>query len=185
MHQFWIETKLGPRALALAGMFLLMLGSCSQNVEYLDSDETLPPPPPLPREDELTGTDLISASRSGRDPGLREAIPPGVRGIVSITPELTAEVGADAALYLIAHAPDGSSRAARRFESPSFPLTFFLGQESVMFAAHPLEGEVTILARIAQTGSAGPAQSGDLGGSSASVQVGDTDLVEVLIDTRR
>jgi cytochrome c-type biogenesis protein CcmH len=52
-------------------------------------------------------------------------------------------------------------------------LDYRIGAADVMMAGSPFEGEVRVSARVSQSGSAGPAQPGDLEGEYAvPVKVG-------------
>jgi hypothetical protein len=88
-------------------------------------------------------------------------------------PELAGKVQDTAALFLILRKVSGPPFAVKRFASPRFPLDYRIGAADVMMAGSPFEGEVRVSARVSQSGSAGPAQPGDLEGEhAASVQVG-------------
>lgn len=98
---------------------------------------------------------------------------PSVSGTVTLAPELAGKVQDTAALFLILRKASGPPFAVKRFASPRFPLDYRIGAADVMMAGSPFEGEVRVSARVSQSGSAGPAQPGDLEGEhAASVQVG-------------
>lgn len=112
-------------------------------------------------------------------------IPPGITGEVTVDPAYADKIHPGAVLYVIARVPGGPPVAARKIEHPVFPVRFFLGQESVMFQGQSLEGEVELSARIAQHGSAGPAEPGDLSGQCPDnpVRVGNSTAYTIHLDT--
>jgi len=101
-------------------------------------------------------------------------------GTISVSQELAGSIPREAVLFVIAHKGAGAPFAAQRIVDPRFPLRYRLGPEDVMMAGTPFEGEVRLSARISRTGSAGPAQPGDLEGERPTpVPVGarDADIV--------
>lgn len=175
---------------AVAGL-LVFLAACSQNTQDLDSSKPVPPPPPT-LEQQL-GTPANAAAQppsgeTGASPGVvavDRGIPPGITGEVTLPPEYADKIQPGSVLYVIARAPGGPPIAARKIDNPTFPTRFFLGQESVMFEGQSLEGEVDLSARIAQHGSAGPAEPGDLSGQCADnpVKVGNSTPYTINLDT--
>ncbi len=98
---------------------------------------------------------------------------PSISGTVTLAPALAGKVQDTAALFLILRKASGPPFAVKRFASPGFPLDYRIGAADVMMAGSPFEGEVRVSARVSQSGSAGPAQLGDLEGEHAApVQVG-------------
>jgi cytochrome c-type biogenesis protein CcmH len=176
---------------AIAGLFVFA-AACSQNTEDLDSSKPVPPPPPT-LEQQLGTPPANSAAQppsgaTAASPGVvavDRGIPPGITGEVTLAPEYADKIQPGAVLYVIARAPGGPPIAARKIDDPTFPMRFFLGQESVMFEGQSLEGEVDLSARIAQHGSAGPAEPGDLSGQCADnpVKVGNSTPYTINLDT--
>jgi cytochrome c-type biogenesis protein CcmH len=96
-----------------------------------------------------------------------------ISGTVTIAPELVGKVRDASVVFLIVRKASGPPFAVKRFPSPRFPLAYRVGAADVMMAGSPFEGEVRVSARVSQSGSAGPAQPGDLEGEHAApVQVG-------------
>ncbi len=158
-----------------------MLGSCSQNIERIERGNGPPPPPPPFASNFQPGTEASAEELLAR------GTPPGVTGEIRITEELAGEVGPNAALFVFARTQDGAPIAAKRLAHPTFPLRFFLGQESVMFEGQTLEGQIDLQVRVSQSGTAGPPSPGDLLGSCADnpITIGDSQVHEVLIDSRQ
>ena len=96
-----------------------------------------------------------------------------ISGTVILAPELVGKVREASVVFLIVRKASGPPFAVKRFPSPRFPLDYRIGAADVMMAGSPFEGEVRVSARVSQSGSAGPAQPGDLEGEHAApVQVG-------------
>jgi len=104
-------------------------------------------------------------------------------GTVRISPSLAGKVGPGDVLFVIARRGSGPPLAARRVPNPTFPVSFRLGQEDMVMARGPFQGEVSVIARIKKGGAAGPAQPGDLEGSyhGNPVKIGETQI-DVVID---
>ena len=188
---------LGSATVAL----LVLSAACSQNMEDLDSGKPVPPPPPTLEQQvgappgnsttQATGNGTAQSpggAPTGAPPGVvavDRGIPPGITGEVTLDPQYADKIQPGAVLYIIARVPGGPPVAARKIDHPAFPVRFFLGQESVMFQGQSLEGEVDLSVRIAQHGSAGPAEPGDLSGQCADnpVRVGNSTVYTVNLDT--
>ncbi len=112
------------------------------------------------------GTLFTSLGPSERPaPGAGPAIGgPAISGTVSLASELRGRLSEGETLFIIAHKGPGPPFAVKRVIGPHFPLTYRLGPEDVMAAGMPFEGEVSISARLSQSGTAGPAQPSDLEG---------------------
>jgi hypothetical protein len=88
-------------------------------------------------------------------------------------------------LFVIARKAAGPPFAVKRIASPRFPLAYRLGPEDAMMAGSAFEGEVRVSARLSRTGTAGPAEAGDLEGEHpVRVPVGSRD-VDILISRVR
>ena len=110
---------------------------------------------------------------------------PVIAGTVSVAPELTARASLIRVLFIVARKGAGPPFAVTRIVDPTFPLTYRIGQEDVMTAGTPFEGEVSVSARLSATGSAGPAQPGDLEGEHPGrVKIG-AQGVDILISRVR
>ena len=113
-----------------------------------------------------------------------------VSGTIRILPELQTKISSTAVLYVIARPSgqlSGPPVAVKRYVPPfQFPLAFQLSQEDAMIPDMPFKGELTISARISQSGSAMPAASGDLDSSQGprQVKVGESGF-EMILDRRQ
>jgi cytochrome c-type biogenesis protein CcmH len=140
----------------LAALAALSIGILIANLE---------PPSSSPE-----GTNL-SASASAPGPSGAEAA--SISGVIRIAPELQDRVGAADVLFIIAHLGSGPPFAVQRIVAPRFPVAYRLGSADVMSPGVPFQGEVTMSARLSKTGTAGPAQPGDLEGERpGSVTIG-------------
>jgi cytochrome c-type biogenesis protein CcmH len=92
---------------------------------------------------------------------------PEISGTITVARDLTGRVQDGSVLFVIAHKAAGPPFAVQRIVSPRFPLAYRLGPEDLMMAGSAFEGEVRVSARLSRTGSAGPAQPGDLEGEHA------------------
>jgi hypothetical protein len=112
--------------------------------------------------------------------------PPGqdvsdIRGTITMAPELAGRVREGSVLFIIARKAAGPPFAVKRITAPRFPFRYRIGSEDVMMAGNAFDGEVRVSARVSQTGSAGPPQTGDLEGEhGATVRVG-ADNVDMVI----
>jgi cytochrome c-type biogenesis protein CcmH len=101
---------------------------------------------------------------------------PGIAGTISVASELRGRVSDEDTLFIIARKGTGGSGApfaVRRIAAPRFPLEYRLGPDDVMMAGMAFEGEFHLSARLSKSGTAGPAQRGDLEGEyPAQVKVG-------------
>ncbi|MEZ4648489.1 MAG: hypothetical protein R3E97_06795 [Candidatus Eisenbacteria bacterium] len=167
------------RWMLVLALFAVGVG-CSQNTERIDKNQP-PPPPPRP----LAGQSGSPAPSGGGGGEMAPTDAVSIEGEVQIAPELLEKIGPNAALFVFARRPGGGPVAATRIGSPQFPLHYKLTNQNVMFSDEGLSGELDIVARISQSGTAGPASPGDLSGSAAGnpVTVGDGQAHDILIDT--
>jgi cytochrome c-type biogenesis protein CcmH len=125
---------------------------------------SLSPPENTPRE---------TGAGPGGPPAPAASGGSSISGTVTLAPALAGKVQDTAVLFLILRKASGPPFAGKRFASPRFPLDYRIGAADVMMAGSRFEGEVRVSARVSQSGSAGPAQPGDLEGEHAApVQVG-------------
>lgn len=125
---------------------------------------SLSPPENAPRE---------TGAGPGGPPAPAASGGSSISGTVTLAPALAGKVQDTAVLFLILRKASGPPFAVKRFASPRFPLDYRIGAADVMMAGSRFEGEVRVSARVSQSGSAGPAQPGDLEGEHAApVQVG-------------
>ena len=188
------------RLLCLAAVLLLV--ACDQNSRRLSEGEPLPPAPvglraqlgmpSTPGTGRSTQPESQPESQPGTSPdasgtpggGPTEAAEAGaISGTLRLAPELDAQVSPGAAVYIIARKPSGPPVAAARFE-PEFPLQFQIGKDHMMFEGAEFAGDFDLVARIAQKGTAGGAEPGDIEGKAAGnpVAVGSSS-VEIVLDT--
>lgn len=85
-------------------------------------------------------------------------------GIIRIAPDLEGRVAPDAVLYIIARSGEGPPLAVKQVPHPTFPYVYSLDRDDVMLPGVAFQGEVSVIARIAQGGSAGPPRPGDMEG---------------------
>jgi len=104
---------------------------------------------------------------------------------VSLSPELSARVSPDEALFIYARALQGPKMplAAARRQVKELPLTLSLDDSGAMMPAMKISNfeQVVVGARVSRSGGA-IAQSGDLKGEVAPVTVGADTLIEIVID---
>jgi cytochrome c-type biogenesis protein CcmH len=69
-------------------------------------------------------------------------------------------------LFVIVRRPSGPPRpiAAKRFDQPTFPVTFEITADDVMVKGTELRGMVDVIARLDRDGQAGQPQPGDMEG---------------------
>ncbi|RPI11615.1 MAG: hypothetical protein EHM71_00320 [Zetaproteobacteria bacterium] len=138
-----------------------------------------PPEPPASRPDAASGA---PASVPTAAPG---ADGTDIRGTVSIAQDLEARLTSASVLFVIARRAAGPPIAVKRIASPRFPLEYRIGSADLMTAGSTLEGEVRIGARVAQAGTAGPPQSGDLEGEHPVPVTAGTRNVDIAISRVR
>jgi len=102
-------------------------------------------------------------------------------GTVTLAQSVTPPAIEGAVLFVIARKTAGAPLAVARIPEPRFPQPFRIGSDNVMMAGAPLEGAIHLSARLSRSGSAGPAQPGDLEGDLPEpVAVGSAGVVLVL-----
>jgi len=110
---------------------------------------------------------------------------PEITGTITVARDLIGRVQDTSVLFVIARKAAGPPFAVKRIASPRFPLVYRIGPEDVMMAGSAFDGEVRVGARLSRTGSAGPAQPGDLEGEHpVPVRVG-APRVDILISRVR
>lgn len=89
-----------------------------------------------------------------------------IAGQVLIAPHLAEQVKPTDVLFIIVRRPTGPPRplAAKRIDSPSFPVTFEITSADVMVQGTELRGMVDVIARLDRDGQAGQPQPGDMEG---------------------
>ena len=92
-----------------------------------------------------------------------------IAGQVTIAPNLADQVRPTDVLFVIVRRPQGPPRpiAARRIDSPKFPVPFEITNADVMVQGSELRGMVDVIARLDRDGQAGPPQPGDIEGRYA------------------
>ena len=113
----------------------------------------------------------------------QEATGKGVSGVVQLAPALTSKVAPEDTLFVFARAAQGPRMplAILRARAGDLPLKFTLDDDNAMSQGMKLSSQerVVIGARISKSGNATP-QSGDLEGTSAPVEVGNSDVAVVI-----
>jgi cytochrome c-type biogenesis protein CcmH len=89
-----------------------------------------------------------------------------VKGVITLAQKLEKKISPDAILYIYAR-PAGQKHgpplAVKRITQPfHFPIEFTLSARDAMIPDLKLGGQVDVVARIAQTGSATPVRAGDI-----------------------
>jgi cytochrome c-type biogenesis protein CcmH len=89
-----------------------------------------------------------------------------IAGQVRIAPNLADQVRPTDVLFVIVRRPSGPPRpiAAKRFDQPTFPVTFEITADDVMVKGTELRGMVDVIARLDRDGQAGQPQPGDMEG---------------------
>ena len=89
-----------------------------------------------------------------------------INGTVEIDAALKGKLAPSAVLYITAKNAEGGRGmplAVMRVPQPiRFPVSFSLSEANAMIPGTQLEGKIAVSARVNQSGSAGPAQPGDL-----------------------
>lgn len=106
-----------------------------------------------------------------------------ITGLITVAPDLQSHLQSTGTLFIIARKDVGPPLAVKKIVNPTFPLPYALTDQDVMFPGTPFQGEVTISARLDRDGYAGPAQPGDLEGTTQKTpaRVGDRN-VDILIN---
>ncbi len=101
-----------------------------------------------------------------------------ISGQITLAPEMMSKVGPTDTLYIIAKKGAGPPLAVKRLANITFPFHYEMTAADVMFPGTPFQGEVQVVARVDKDGNAGPAQPGDLEGTSTKspARVGDGDV---------
>lgn len=107
-------------------------------------------------------------------------------GTVQIAPALASKIAPGDVLFVIARRGPGPPLAVKRIADPAFPVAFRLGPEDRVMGEGQFEGAVSVIARVAKGGAAGPARPGDLEGSYAHnpVTIGGAPI-DIVIDRER
>ena len=89
-----------------------------------------------------------------------------IAGEVTIAPDLASQVKSTDVLFVIVRRPSGPPRplAAKRFDHPTFPVSFEITGADVMMQGTELRGMVDVIARLDRDGQAGQPQPGDMEG---------------------
>ncbi len=182
-------------ALLCVGL-LLSLG-CDRRVEPFDPDEK-PETPDLSRIFPPEVSDPVRPTEAPSEPPapprgrgapapVAAAAPSGppIRGTVSISAEHAAGFGPGGVLFIIARGPGGGPPlAARRIESPSFPLEYELGPDDRMIKARPFTGPLHVSARLDGDGNATTRSDGDIQGAAPTPAQPGASGVDVVLNER-
>jgi len=183
----------------LAAGFFLALG-CDRRVEPFDPDEQ-PETPDLSRIFPPEVSDPVRPTQAPSEPpappGARGAPPPTaaapaevasgppIRGTVSLSPEHAGATGSGGVLFIIARGSGGGPPlAARRIDSPSFPLEYELGPDDRMIQARPFTGPLYVSARLDQDGNATTRGDGDIQGTAVVPAQPGASGVDVVLNER-
>ena len=146
----------GVRTVALSALALVSLAGLAIGVLWTTVS---PPDGSAPGSRSTGGT-------SGRESGAPSPDAGGatIGGTISVAPELRGRLTAGDTLFIILRKGPGPPVAVKRIVGPGFPVRYQVGPEDVMMVGTPFEGQVTVSARLSQTGGAGPPKRGDLEG---------------------
>ncbi len=171
---------------------------CDRGIEPLDPSEVSRKPDlrrifPQEVESEESGSAPGAAAANGnRRAGAGQgaaaagqparASEPPIRGRIEVADSLAADVPEGGVLFVIARTqPAGPPLAVLRVVDPRFPLSFEIGQATLMIPSLQFEGELRISARLDSDGNAMTKLAGDLvGGHPEGHQPGATGVVVVL-----
>jgi hypothetical protein len=124
------------------------------------------------------------AMGAGGQPAARGATV--VRGTITVSDELAAQVPRGGVLYITGRMPpQGDQRGppilVKRVVAPGYPFPFVLSEENVMMEGMPIPDRLVVEARISQSGDAIARTPGDMEGvTSEPVARGATDVALVL-----
>lgn len=106
-----------------------------------------------------------------------------LEGTITIDPKLVNNLQTNNTVFIIVKKGPGPPLAVKRVPRAGFPLHYRMTDSDRMFPNVPFAGEVQLLVRVDKDGNAGPAQPGDLEGTSTKspARVGDHD-VDVVIN---
>lgn len=105
-----------------------------------------------------------------------------LEGWIQLAPEVEEQAKNISVLFLIARRPgERMPLAVQKISAPSFPLQFRMTAKDSMVPGSAFEGEVVLTARLDRDGSAGPAQTGDIEGTSSTIQIGQNP-VKLMVD---
>jgi cytochrome c-type biogenesis protein CcmH len=166
------------KALALAGTAAFERRDYAAAAAYWE--RMLPQVPPQ-SEDARAIRDNVAEARS-REGSKKES---GIRGTVSIAPQLKGKAAPDDTVFVFARAAEGPPMplAVVRTRVRDLPYRFQLDDSMAMTPAMKLSAfpKVVVAARVSKSGTA-TAQPGDLHGASAPV-ANDASAVDVVIDS--
>jgi hypothetical protein len=114
-----------------------------------------------------------------------------ISGQAQLSVELQRTLKPTAALYVIARRPGaltGPPLVVKRFAPPLlFPLSFSLSGADLMMPGQAFEGNLTLMARVSQSGAATPIRDGDIEGFAAAsyVPVGTQEIYIELNQVRK
>ncbi len=132
---------------------------------------------------------LLLAATMGSFTACKET-PKTVTGSVELSLELQKKLQPTAVLYVFARRAgqtSGPPVAVKRYPQPIlFPVEFSLSAQDAMIPDTPFEGQLSIVARVSQSGSVMPTQPGDIEGrpETSSVGVGASGVKIVLTDVK-
>jgi cytochrome c-type biogenesis protein CcmH len=90
-----------------------------------------------------------------------------ISGTITVDAKFKPNLDPNAALFIIARPAGGSGGpplAVKKFDKPTFPLSYSLGQDNVMMQGMPFSGKINITARLDKDGNPTTRGPGDLTG---------------------
>lgn len=171
---------------ALLSVFVVVMYQVNKDAKKEISPFEGGPPPmktttqqPAQQQQQATGGAGSAGTPSGGAP---------FSGTIKVAPDLSASAPAGTIFIIVRMAgmPDrGPPVAVKKYEQPSYPLSFELGPGDVMQQGMPFEGPFDVYVRLDADGNAMTKAPGDLSASApkAGVKAGDKD-VELTLDKR-
>ena len=180
-----------PRFLhsAMVGVLVVaaLTSACvSRNIESISSEEAAGMTPPPPPEPVASPADAAAPAGEPGAPGPGPAAPgeepasgggqagaaSGIEVTVDVDPAAAGGVPSGATLYLIVRVAgrEGGAPIAVKRLAGTVPVTVTIGDADAMMPGTPLIGDLDVIARIDQDGSATTREPGDLEGRIGPVQ---------------
>jgi len=196
-HREITTGKPGRALLPCVGVLLvcaLASGACNRNIEPFVADEE-PRTPNLEKIFPAPEPAVPSRGATAAAPPGMPAAPqrgnvakaPGIRGSISVSPDLASGVFPTGTLFVIARkggVAGGPPLAVLRIAGPQFPVSFEIGQEQVMIPGLQFQGEIQITARLDSDGNPMTKLPGDLAGIASTLAVPGTDGLRIVLDSR-
>jgi hypothetical protein len=151
---------------------LVVAGGCDRRVESFVPGEK-PQTPDLAKifpegadRAARPGAEMPARPSRGAAP-VQERVAP-IEGTIELAPDLVGSVPPNAVAFLMVHSPsNGALVAAKRIDSPRFPMAFSIGSNDRMSTSARFESPLLIAVRVDADGNATTREVGDLIGTAA------------------